>query len=502
MNLLGRLSAPRRFGLSLALLCLLYFLSRAGNLQRELVSEESVFLMPGRSLFEGSGFRWQWGEVAPDANPFHKPPLTSLLLGAFSLLTPDGVAGAKLLPFLIGFFVCLFPFLVTRSVVPSLLILASPFFYGAASHMQTDPTVGLLGYTLVCWGILTAGNGARAPTYALLVSGMAVLWLGKLEIAVMASLLLILCMLLPPPNRRALLLKASVVATLLGILLLVGISWSLGRTTNRSLRNSLGRTYETVVGVTTATLEQHAAQEGAGARSRSSLLQFAARFEVTHLFFLCLAPSLAVLLFYRRLWSLRQPYLPLLAAALIPVAVYFYVAYSGDGYPRYFLIVFPPLCALLGLCLRELAPPWRRAVSAVIVLAGFAVMAPDTLAMMDSPGSPTVDRGVFGARAAAQALAALTKPGDLVMGPECATYYLPDRRWLVEESFAPYPGLHWRALRLAPELRAAIVRRDPATALPDVVAQMISSLEQRGAFVFRSGSFQVIVEKPRPPQRQ
>lgn len=490
-----------RFGLVLILLCLLYLLSRAGNLQRELASEESVFLTPGRSLLEGSGFRWPWGEVAPDANPFHKPPLTSLLLGAFSFLSPDGVAGAKLLPFLIGLLVCLFPFVVTRSVVPSLLILASPFFYGAASHMQTDPTVGLLGYTLVCWGILTTANGPRPRAYALLGCGLVVLWLGKLEIAVMASLLLTVCILLAPRSSRLVLLKGSVVATVAGIVLLVGVSWSLGRTTNRSLRDSLGQTCETVVRVTSATLEQHAAQEAAGARSRSALLELAARFKATHLFVLCLAPSLAVLLFYRRLWSLSQPQVVMLAAALIPIVIYFYVAYAGDGYPRYFLIVFPPLCVLLGLCLRQLEPRWRGAVSVAVALLGCAVMAPDTLAMMKSPGSPTVARGVFGARAAAQALAALTKPGDLVMVPELATYYLPDRRWLVEESFVPYPSLHWRALRLTPELRAAIVRRDPAGALPEVEAQMISALEQRGAFVFRSGSFQLIVEKPGPPQR-
>ena len=137
---------------ALVLVTLAYLLTRASGLSRELVSEEGMFMMPGRLFFQGQGFA-----------VYHKPALTSLLLGAFSFIGQDPVVGGRIVPFLVGLFVCLLPLFLTGSVVPSILVLLSPFFLGASAQMQTDPTVGLLGYGLVSAAIFLWYRRERAP---------------------------------------------------------------------------------------------------------------------------------------------------------------------------------------------------------------------------------------------------------------------------------------------------------------------------------------------------
>lgn len=177
-------------------------------------------------------------------------------------------------------------------------------------------------------------------------------------------------------------------------------------------------------------------------------------------------------------------------ATLIPVTVYMAVGYIGDAFPRYFLIAFPPLLILLGLCLQELSSKWRIAASALVLVIGTALMMPATWQAIHSPGSPTVFRGEEGTRQAALLIGALTKPGDLVLGPDNSAYYLRDRRWMVEDSFVPYPAAHAQALAMAPQLRAAMFK---AGQNQGVMGQLIETIERSGATVRRIGSYEVVV---------
>src|SRR5580704_19675974 len=83
----------------LVLLSLAYIITRFGCLGRELGYEEGFFLAPGIALFHSGQYRIYWGELFPDFTPFQKPPLTSLVLGLFSMASFDPVAGARLVPF-------------------------------------------------------------------------------------------------------------------------------------------------------------------------------------------------------------------------------------------------------------------------------------------------------------------------------------------------------------------------------------------------------------------
>lgn len=481
---------------------LCYLLTRVGHLSRELVSEESVFLMPGRFFFEGRGFFFNWGEFDPQALAFHKPPLLSLLVGAMSFIGHDAVAGAKLVPFIVGFFVCLLPIYVTRSPVPSILVLASPFFYGAASHIQTDPTVGLLGYCLVCWGMVklwadSSSRGKGAKGHWLIGCGIIILWCGKLEIAVLASLAIIVFWLLLPKTKALSSVTYFAIFSIISIGLFVTVTWILGLTVNRSFQESVGGVIGTIVRIVTGKIQTNIVSEGFDSTSRHVLLSYANNFKVTHLAALCLIPSIFILIWKGKMLK-RGPYLFLMAAAAIPAVVYFTVSYTGDGYPRYFLIIFPPLFLLLGLCLQEVSRPLRTILSFAISLVGVAVMLPQTLIAINSPGSPTAFKGNYGYREAATVARALTMSGDLVMGPEAAMFYLQDRRYFVLESFAPYPERHYRALSAASEVKAAIVASKLTEfGNEDIVGKIVETMKSNGASVFRVGSFDVIVRTGR-----
>ncbi len=66
------LSRVTRFSFFVCLVSALYFLTRAGDLGRDLASEEAVFLMPGRFLLEGRGYYFDWGVFDPHSNAFSK----------------------------------------------------------------------------------------------------------------------------------------------------------------------------------------------------------------------------------------------------------------------------------------------------------------------------------------------------------------------------------------------------------------------------------------------
>jgi hypothetical protein len=450
-----------------------YLVTRAGVLSRSLVPEEALYLQSGRTLFERGVYVMDWGVFTPHdpPNPFHKPPLTSILLGMSSFAGRDPVEGARLVPFLVGWFACLMPLLATGAAAPSFLILASPFFYAAAGHLQTDPTVGLLGYGLISWGMLREAED-RLPAVA--CAGLLILWLGKLETAVIATAALACWSLLGNPALRARRALSLARWTGVGIACFVLLAWLLGRTSGLPLADSSGHVIAIIASITSASVAGHG--------GRPILLRSMWAFQVIHL--LAIAGGAAALLMWRRPARVQGQLAGLAIAALLPVTAYLAVGYPGDGLPRYFLIAFPPLLILLGLLLEELPASRRAAVSALLAAAAL-VMFPRTVAAMRSADS--------GAREAAAIAGRLTKPGDLVCGPDNVAYYVPGRRWMIESAFAPYPDSFARARGMAKKLRAIVVRRPVP---PDgIMRELIESLRRDGATTLEAGSFEVIARR-------
>ncbi|HVT04173.1 MAG TPA: hypothetical protein VHL58_12465 [Thermoanaerobaculia bacterium] len=467
---------------------LAYFLTRVSGLSRELVSEEGKYLMPGRIFFLGQGF-----------DLYHKPPLTSLLLGAFSFIGHDPVVGGRLVPFLVGLFVCLLPLLLTDSVVPSILVLLSPFFLGASAHMQTDPTVGLLGYGLASAGIFLWYQSEGARGGAALVAGLFVLWLGKLEIAVIASTVLFLVTLALSPPQRPRLIRLSIITTALGIVSFVLITWILGMTVGLGFPQSVGMVVRTVTRISGGLVHEGMADAGSNIARRLMLLSLLGAFQVNALFILALVPILVSILL---LGDERRSFLPLFGAlfvaAFLPIFVYFAGCYLGDGFPRYFLIVFPPLLILLGFSLQHLSPQRRRYLGAGTVILAMAFLLPDVMAVWKSPWSVNVGRGTGGYRQATDLVSFLTRPGDLILAPEMAMYSIPDRRWLVHEEFLPYPEKHQAALARAADLRAAIVPRLPGgpKRYQSLLGQLVKAIDEKGSKSFYYGPLEIVVVCP------
>jgi hypothetical protein len=475
----------------LVLLSLAYVITRFGCLGRELGYEEGAFLGPGISLFHSGHYGLYWGEMNPDFSPFHKPPLTSLMLGLFSLLSFDPVAGARLVPFLIGWAVCLAPYILTGSWVPSLLVLASPFLYGASSQMQTDPTGVILGYTILCLGIARLIQGTAKGGWAL-AAGLVILWLTKFEAALLATACLAALFPLVPRAERGKWTRVVAGASVAGILLLCGVSALLAMTTSRSPVAAWAEIFVTTTRIVSGTVGSQMQASDGGMSNRLALFHFTLNFRVPQLLLCCWLPwTLGLLLIpsARREWRF---FAAMAVCFVIPLAATFAVAYVGDGYPRYFLIVIPPSLFALGAVLAHFSHRTARLGATAAILA-FALlsMAPDTLRAMQSAGSPNAFRGEHGTRLAADIARSFTKPGDLILAPELELPYLAGRRVLNIESFELYPAKHQTALGYAPQLRAAIVRRDSPPS--PILDRLLAGLEVRGAKSTSADSFSVYV---------
>ncbi len=474
----------------LALLSLAYAIARFGCLGRELGYEEGFFLAPGMSLFHSGHYRIYWGELNPDFTPFQKPPLTSLLLGLFSLLSFDPVAGARLVPFLVGWVVCVAPYALTGSWAPSVLVLASPLLYGASSHMQTDPIGVLLGYTIFCLGVTRLIQGA-AKGGPVLAAGLAILWLSKFEAALMATACLAVLTPLIPRAHRGNWIRVAAGASAAGIVLLAGVSGLLATTTGRSPVSAWVDIFGTTTRIVSETVGRHMQASDSGLSSRVALFHYALNFRVPQLLLCCWLPCVVGFLLVPRVRHEWRFFAAMAICFAIPLAAIFAVAYAGDGYPRYFLIVVPPSLFALGATLAHLSDRKSRLGATAAILA-FALpsMAPDTLRAMQSAGSPNAFRGQHGARQAAEIALGSTKPGDLILAPEVELLYLAGRRVLNIESFEPYPALHQTALGYAPQLSAAIVRQDSAPS--PILQQLLAGLEARGGKSAPADSFFVV----------
>ncbi|MBT3294320.1 MAG: hypothetical protein HN919_16090 [Verrucomicrobia bacterium] len=448
--------------LATVLLCMLvaalYGASRAGNLDRPLVYEGYSYLQPGLSLFNTGHYALDAGVLDPDANTFHKPPLTFLLLGASARCHADPVRGARLVPMLVGLWVVLVPLLATGSVVPSLVILMSPFFYAAAGHIQTDPIVGLLGCSLVTWGMLRLWERRevlRLDTAAqwLIAVGLSTLWLGKLETAVLASAGVgLLSLALPRGMRRQSIVRLLQVS-LCGMLLFILVTFLLGLTNAKLFDESVGRVVRTLYTQTDAISRSNEAAGGTVV-ARHSIFKMFVRYRLPLLFALALLPALISLPRHRA----RVPLTLLLVGAAVVLAVpYMVLGIRGEGYPRYFLTAFIPLLLLQGKSLSVMSRKVRWSISAVILVVAAVGLLPRTCALMASPGSPTAWYGTVGTRQAVNRLQEVTREGDLVMGPGAALFYLHNRQKLTLESFIHSQARTSQAVALGSQVQAAVV---------------------------------------------
>ncbi len=474
--------------IAVGIISTLYVLTRYGNLGRELTFEEGFFLLPGFEFFHSGHYRLYWGELDRSLDPFHKPPLCSLLLGFFSLFNFDPVAGARLVPFLSGWFVCVAPLFVTGSWIPSLLVLLSPFLYGAASQMQTDPTGVLIGYTLVALAIWRWNASPDRTNRLALIAGMIVLWLTRIESGAMAAVAAAIAAIAIPQGRRELGRDAAIGAAA-GVLLVVIACALLALTGEIGPGTAVASVFGTVTRIVSSTVGRHAAVAGSGGAGRLALFRMALSFRVPELLLLCWIPAVTLLFQTRRDSAWLRRVAAQAALFCVPLIATFAIAYVGDGFPRYLLILIPPSLLVLGGSLECLHGRARVAAMSIVAAGAVILMAPSTFAAMFSPGSPSAFHGESGTRDAARIARAFTQKDELILAPEGEIFYLRDRRVLNIDAFDPYPERRQLATPFVPSLRAAIVRRPASPA----VSEISSSIEARGATRVDVNSYSVYV---------
>ncbi|MDR3606941.1 MAG: hypothetical protein P4M08_06115 [Oligoflexia bacterium] len=478
----------RRWWAQLFFLIIAYLLSRFNNLDRELASEEGFFLIPGRNFFEHRGYFARFGEflnTTDHVNPFHKPPLASLFLGVFSFLSHDGIAGARLVPFLSGLFVCLLPFCVTSSWQPSVIVLVAPFFYAASSHMQTDPTVGLVGYSLVLiyWVSIFQGRRNIFP----LLLGASFLWLGKIEIAIIAGAASVATILLIDKKTRKHALKDVAVCNFFGLVLFTMCSWLLGLTAGFPFRKSVFEVFGTIFRIS------------AGLKfSFGTLLELLGIIRDQcgiSLFFITLIPIVVGSIFFSSRYNsnARKLQLSMVLFSFVPLVVYLKGGYVGDGFPRYFLVVFPSLFLAAGFALSNMDSKLRWATTAVIMTLAVALLLPLTLRLWKQPGNVTVQRYQYGLAQAVATLIERTKSGDRVFGVERAIWYARDRKWTIVEGYEPYPEFHEAALKVAPLAAGGIFLKGQVadSRFFPITGQIVDILRQRNFVLYDVGDYLV-----------
>lgn len=445
-------SQARRFQAVLLIFIAAYLITHLGNLGRELSYEEGIFLTPGLNLFTGKAFEWTWGELVPHASAFHKPPLLSLLLGTFAQLSPDPVVGARLVPFFCALFALVGCAVATRTVIPGLILLVSPLCFAASVHIQTDGTVGVLGYTMLVLGIFyMLGNLQRRTATLWIWGGMVVLWVGKLEIAVIGTGVCLGAAVLADASVRRYFVVQVILAAVAGFLLLCLLCLPLARSANLSFESAMMELTGTVSRITQSGLEAQSAKPLGISPGRRALLEALARYDFWQTCSTLLVPS-ALLLGsnWKALAGSWRLLLCLFGAGLAPIAAYLTVGFPGDGYPRYFVWGLFAWALLLGWVWVHSRAPWTKLVAAAVILLGVAAVIPKWEKLMRGPGHPASPQGAIGYRDSAALLLATSQPDAILIAPEPASFYLPDRKIYVVDSFDPYPQRH------------ATVRQNPA----------------------------------------
>lgn len=489
------------------LLSFFYILTRIGHFSRELTYEEGVVWMPGRFFFEGKGYHLNWGEhhsklIDPDANPFHKPELSSLLLGAFSMLTPDGVIGARFAPFMISFLVCMVPFWITGSAIPSIIVIFSPFLYAAASQMQTDPIAGLLGYTLISMGVVIWWKDRKNKHLGWILGGLIALWIGKLELAIASTgSLFIATFLIEKGKDQKTFFKNLAIGLSAGILSFILLTWSLGAIQGFSFRQSV----LWVIEVMNSFSHKQSTVQSLDTPGRNALISNMTRYWGWHTLFFLYGASFFLYVTSakkRKFTSEFRLLVILLGVSIAPVLGYLFGSWPGDPFPRYFLSAFPPALLMLGVAFKFFDENAKKSKLKYVVYLYAIFYLPTyymhTRDLVNTRGSVTSHIGYLGSEMAGRLVQSLTNPGDLVVLYEPQVLYVKDRRLFTIDSFLAANEYTAKVEAKKNEVKAMVIGKlpkDPKIRYAGVLGSVLRTMESRPHLTIPLENYDVIVLK-------
>ncbi len=416
----------------LCLLIVIYVVSRWSHFSREYVFEEPYNFMAGRRFWESGVFSMNMGEINSLVSPFHKPPLTMLVGGLFSFIGSDGLWGIRLLSFLCGLVAVLLPYFYTKNIVASLMMLLSPFLFAGSSHFQIDPTMGLLGYSMVSVALyLWCVQRQDGHFYVHFYFGFLILWLSKIEILVFALILWSLVLLIWKKENAKGLWLSFVKAQSIGFLSLAVLCVFLGKTSGLDAHQSFLNIFVQIQTVVMDTLVSDQVYNPELSHRRRQLMLDSMKYYnlFAEVVFFFVAPVLASLAIFRGKVDVRS--LLLLLAGALPFAAYFVMAWNGDGFPRYFLISFVPWAFYIGHMLNSMQDKLRSRIAAVLLVMACLFSAPRTFELMFQKSSVTVLQGYSGLRDAATFLKQKITPKHIVAIPEWGIPYFSGLRYAV-----------------------------------------------------------------------
>ncbi len=336
----------------------LFFLLRAPLLDRELVFEESLWIGGAKSLISGEGYKFYFGEFDKQFSGFHKPPLISLLLAGSNLLLGNETNSAfRMVPLILHALVLVVLLQCARLLTGSalrvgLLFVGLPYLVVSSTYIQTDTTVGILGYALVVWWLLLVASGSSGLGYFIAFVSSLWLVLGKTEIFVISATLSVLCSMLAvvafrqPIRKWAAALGVFVIGGMAGVSAVYLFSEIV---TNSS--EGFWQIYQTVLSASkgipiardTAIVERLAA---AWANVKAPILSW----NLQWLWILGLV-SFVLAITARRANGGAEKLLLLIVfgSAVLPLGVYLIGGYLGGSFPRTVVITTPSIILLVGL---------------------------------------------------------------------------------------------------------------------------------------------------------
>ena len=325
---------------------IIYLYSRIVVLNGELLTEEWLFLSPGINLFSKSVFLYDWGILVPDGNPFHKPPLTSLVYGLFSNFSNDQVYSARIFSFIVNLLGLIFLYRFTNSLLIALFYIFSYYFLASSIIIQTDILV-FFGFLILCFSQIYFKQKRNIFIFFLFF-GFCILWMSKIESALIILFCYSLYYILLKEKKYFLYLFSINLLCILTTFLLI---FFLTNFTNDSFdTNLLSMVYP---------IERILGQQTGNLIFNFSDYLYSLGFIVIKFFKFGLMPeiifiSLLILYFMKDKHLIDNQILFFLIFSIVPISIYFFVGYAGLQYPRYFIFPYYSLLIVFGLILNKL----------------------------------------------------------------------------------------------------------------------------------------------------
>ena len=326
---------------------IIFLYSRIVVLNAELSTEEWLFLSPGINLFSKNVFLYDWGILVPDGNPFHKPPLTSLVYGLFSNFLNDQIYSARIFSFLVNLVGLIFLYRFTNSILIALFYIFSYYFLASSIIIQTDILI-FFGFIILCFSQIYFKKKNNIFLFFLFF-GFCILWMSKIESALIILFCYSLYYILIKEKKYFLYLY---LINLLCILLTFLLIFYLTNFTNSSFNNNLLSIFYPIERIVGQQTENLIFNFGNYFNSLGFIIIKFFKFGIMpEIIFI----TILVLYFLMKEKQLiDKQVLFFLILFIVPVSIYFFVGYAGLQYPRYFIFPYYSLLILFGLVLNKL----------------------------------------------------------------------------------------------------------------------------------------------------